>query len=612
MTTYIFNTLKNSSVAFNPLNDTIIFSSSDGSASAFNMVEQTDTSGNASIEIFRLADEDAIRLQGHGELVATLTGVRLAELTGSNFIFFASSAIIGENTHSAPAIGETIATFDDTAQNITGGANDELILGLGGDDIIDSGSGNDYINGNAGNDRLVGGDGNDTVRGGQGNDTITLGSGLNDSNGNLGDDVITGDAGAELLRGGQGNDTISGGGGADTLRGNLGDDSLTLASGINQTAIAEGNEGNDTINASGAAAGTFLSINGNAGNDSIIGSGGNDSVHGGQDNDVIAGGLGADTLQGDIGDDTLRGAEGDDVLRGNAGNDVLIGNAGDDQMFGGVGDDMFMIDLTENDTEVNSVNGGEGVDTLSLTTAIIGVTPLNVTNVTGVEVLQTPAGSVTLTDAFMVGTDHGTVEISANSTAGGETIAVNVSAVSAIYSVTLSHTGSDIFQLTGSADRVLLKGGLTVSGSVGNDTIIGDSGADSITSGIGRDSLTGGAGADVFVIGATDSNAINGVDIITDFDRLTDKLNVPFDPTGAGVYAAHAGSANVIADVEGLITGAFTHVGDVQIINVTGGALNGQKFAVIDANDVDGYQSGADYLVQLSNISESLSNLILV
>lgn len=62
----------------------------------------------------------------------------------------------------------------------------------------------------------------------------------------------------------------------------------------------------------------------------------------------------------------------------------------------------------------------------------------------------------------------------------------------------------------------------TLSGGAGNDKLYGDGGADRLIGGDGFDTLTGGTGADVFVL----SRALLGADVITDFNRADDQLEV--------------------------------------------------------------------------------------
>src|SRR5262249_54284071 len=79
------------------------------------------------------------------------------------------------------------------ANTLNGGADDDIIYGLGGNDTINGGTGNDIIFGGGGADNLNGnarddgfiyviGDGGDSINGGVGNDTLRIfGSAANDT-----------------------------------------------------------------------------------------------------------------------------------------------------------------------------------------------------------------------------------------------------------------------------------------------------------------------------------------------------------------------------------------------------------------------------------------------
>lgn len=90
------------------------------------------------------------------------------------------------------------------------------------------------------------------------------------------------------------------------------------------------------------------SLSGTAGNDIITGSADHDMIAGGDGNDIIDGGDGRDYITGGAGDDSLIGgywlAE-DDTLIGGAGNDVFIWNSayGNDEIQGGDGVDTVRV-----------------------------------------------------------------------------------------------------------------------------------------------------------------------------------------------------------------------------------------------------------------------------
>lgn len=158
----------------------------------------------------------------------------------------------------------------DLANELTGGAGHDILLGLGGADVLRGGSG-------AANE-LYGGIGDDTYYldahdtivelSGQGHDTVVTtrnshvlaanvedlsfaGSGGFVGIGNGLDNVITGGADNDILTGGAGNDTLNGGGGLDivVLSGAASDYTVTYVSGTTWTITDNvgGRDGIDTV-----------------------------------------------------------------------------------------------------------------------------------------------------------------------------------------------------------------------------------------------------------------------------------------------------------------------------------------------------------------------------
>ena len=143
-----------------------------------------------------------------------------------------------------------------------------------------------------------------------------------------------------------------------------------------------GAAGNDTLTGSGsaglgAAVSSALTLNGDAGTDTISGGSGADTLNGGADTDTLtyAGFTGAITVSlavataqatGGAGSDTvsnfenLTGGSGGDKLTGTATANTLNGGSGNDQLTGGDGDD--------------ALTGGAGTDTANYSTATVGVT----------------------------------------------------------------------------------------------------------------------------------------------------------------------------------------------------------------------------------------------
>ena len=220
-------------------------------------------------------------------------------LTYSPALLLALSAC-GGSSSGKPA-GRTITgTFN--ADNLDGGAGDDIMQGFEGSDVMRGHAGNDEISGSAGNDIMFGGTGNDLIRGHTGDDTL---------NGGPGYDVLTGDYDDPQLDGGPGGDDI---------------------------------------------------LDGGSGKDLLFGGADNDKLSGGSDSDYLDGGKGNDRLKSEGGDDWLDGDEGRDTLEGGTGNDWLDGgededdeDSGDgiqDTLEGGPGQDIFFIDNPEGSSGV--------------------------------------------------------------------------------------------------------------------------------------------------------------------------------------------------------------------------------------------------------------------
>ena len=128
--------------------------------------------------------------------------------------------------------------------SVTGSTGNDTITGGVNADTIAAGLGNDVITGVDGNDSLLGEGGNDIIDGGAGGDTIVGADGTDSLTGGTGDDSITGDAG---------NDTITGDAGADTLLGGADDDTFIFATAAEMIGdyTIDGGAGNDTIQVNG-------------------------------------------------------------------------------------------------------------------------------------------------------------------------------------------------------------------------------------------------------------------------------------------------------------------------------------------------------------------------
>src|SRR3954469_23243215 len=198
-----------------------------------------------------------------------------------------------------------------------------------------------------------------TLFGGDGNDVITGGSGADLLFGQAGNDILLGKGGVDLLFGGAGDDTLTGGSGDDQAFGESGNDRLIWNPGEG-TDLNEGGDGNDTVEVNGGNGAEAFSVTANGARvrfDRItpapfsldIGTSENFilNANGGDDTFTAGNGLAPliqITVDGGAGNDTLLGGDGADILIGGDGNDFIDGNRGNDTLFGSAGDDVFQWD----------------------------------------------------------------------------------------------------------------------------------------------------------------------------------------------------------------------------------------------------------------------------
>jgi len=297
---------------------------------------------------------------------------------------------------------------------------------------------------------------------------------------------------------------------------------------------------------------------------------------------------------------------GDDTVYGNGGNDLLIGHGGADYLDGGEGNDIFGIGgfgsgvqgTTSKADDGNKewiatgakhdvIVGGDGVDTLRITTGIgantkaNGTVVLNNDNFKSMEVVQVggTVGRLNVENAALqLLNDH--YYFKANGTV-------------ADLSNTLGNNGGTINNVVVDASGVTTNG-LRFEGNANQQTFIGTSKADVFVGNGGNDTLTGGGGKDTFVFGKVYEQVVTGsatsvqtytntafnltgVDTITDFTRGTDKLELHLDQ-----YSQLAGFNASMLRVNS--TGTAQDSNDYLVYNTTTKTLS---------YDADGNGSGA-------------------
>ncbi|MDX8482956.1 cadherin-like domain-containing protein [Mesorhizobium sp. VK24D] len=425
-------------------------------------------------------------------------------------------------------IGDINSNFVLDADDLVVEINDPLNHGLSQDDFV---LGNfiaqvgrnvdEVMTGTPGDDLIYAVDGNDTVNGLAGSDTIYGGNGMDTLNGGLGGDQLYGESGDDSLNGDEGNDTLVGGLGADTLHG--GDDSDILIGGVDAT----GN-GDTAIN-------------------------------------TLFGDLGDDQLYGDAGDDELHGGGDNDTIFGNGGNDRIFGDQGADSIFGGNGNDIVIIERSTNYALGETIDGGDGFDTIRFASTIADDTLVLREGISSIEevVISDVNGSTSDTTALNVNASSLSYGLSLKGNAGANEIIGT-----AFDDVIDGGLGNDVLDggsrtdpgpekdivsysdradaivvtLNGSADTEVTVGGIAedtirnfegVIGGSGNDSLTGDGLANVLSGSGGNDTIDGSGGDDTVVFTGPWTNY--AISVSAGVYTITDKTGVDGSDTVSNV-----------------------------------------------------------------------------
>lgn len=232
---------------------------------------------------------------------------------------------------------------------------------------------------------------------------------------------------------------------------------------------------------------------------------------------------GAAALFGEGGDDVLSNRSDSSIclMSGGIGNDqFVLGGAevvtdtgtfsmGADIVDGGEGDDIVYAFDAGTLNEFDRLDGGDGIDTLTIFACAGG------------DFLDFASGS-TKVGAQMRNFEH----LEYNGSEGGEVVK------GAEWADSIGGGGGNDFLYGRGGNDVLAGGGGNdnLYGEDGEDLLVGGAGADWLIGGLGRDTMTGGADNDVFSFARDDSPAyVNGVffaDIIADFEDSGENQDV--------------------------------------------------------------------------------------
>ena len=414
--------------------------------------------------------------------------------------------------------------------NLFGGIGNDILTGGSGADLLFGQAGNDVLLGKGGFDLLFGGADNDTLTGGDGDDQVFGESGDDRMIWNPGDDTDLNEGGADV-------DTVevNGGNGAEVFTATANGlrvrfDRLTPAPfsidiGTSEKLVLNANGGDDGFSATGNLAALIaITVDGGAGNDTLLGGNGADILLGGDGNDFVDGNQGNDVALLGAGDDTFQWDPGDgsDIVEGQDGADTLLFNGANiAENFEAAANgqrvrftrDIANIVMDLNDVETVDVVARGGAD-------VVTVNDLGGTDVTEVNVdLAVNGVGDGATDNVIVNATNGddvavVTDTGADVQVIGLAAQVSVSGAVAAENDRLTSSalaGDDVVDAWGlPADSLLL----TLDGGDGDDILIGGDGDDTLLGGPGDDVLIGGPGNDTI-------DGDGGSNIVIDFGANT-------------------------------------------------------------------------------------------
>jgi Ca2+-binding RTX toxin-like protein len=469
----------------------------------------------------------------------------------------------GSNTTLSSGIenlyGGRFAPGSGVQDRLSGNNRDNIVWGREGNDVLDGGSaGYDTLKEErAGNWNLTA----TTLANASTGELDTFEAGTFDEIGLTGDDApnsldastfsglvrLDGAGGDDILIGGTGTNHLTGGPGNDRIDGSRGYDLLT-----------EQRDADFTLTGTRLVVGTET--------DTFVGT--IEEAH-------LTGGDGPNNLSaaGFNGPVTLDGGAGDDSLIGSLFNDVLIGGPGNDTAAGGGGDDRYLFDAdVALGADTLTERSGEGTDTLDFA----ATDSLGATVALGLTTAQTVNANLTLTlssattfeniegtaqDDELTGNDRANVlrgnqgsdrirgGLGADILEGGDgtqpggiafhdtvveirdvSITLELGALRFGGALEDTLSGFEAAELTGGAsantlDASAFDGAVILDGGEGDDTLRGGFGDDLLIGRGGNDTLAGGYGDDTYQF---DSDDALGADTVEDVDG-TDTLD--FSPT---------------------------------------------------------------------------------
>jgi Ca2+-binding RTX toxin-like protein len=332
-------------------------------------------------------------------------------------------------------------------------------------------------------------------------------------------------AGTLQIRGDGASDTLQLAPTATTLVVDVGEDNtadFTFDRSTFTAVSVQAGDGDDEVRVLNAVTPFDMTIDGGAGNDTLIGANGNETLLGGSGNDFVDGNIGADTARLGSGDDTFEWDPGDgsDNVDGQGGTDALGFNGSN------IGEEIHVAGntLTRNVAAITmSFAGLENVNVRPLG----GIDNVTVDGTDGDDELDLSANTIDTdglkvsivdpetTDRLIADGGAGDDTATWTGTAGDDAISFgrNGDAIFVADPAGLANARAEhlLIKALGGNDLIAGQNGVTsvipqvtLDGGAGDDDLRGGDGADTLLGGSGNDHVDGNIGADTAQMGSGD------------------------------------------------------------------------------------------------------------
>ena len=519
--------------------------------------------------IYGVKNNDTIKIiGGTPEKVTTASSNDVTLKVGSGSILVKNAKNVSFTIESETIISNVISLTggNDTYSNSASG---KTIYALAGNDSVYNDGNNVTIDAGAGNDTILNYGSNVTIQTGEGNDSVGINNKAKSIKiyGGAGNDSVNNWAANSLIDTGADNDYIfnSSVSANTTINGGAGNDRI-----INNGArvMIDGGNGDDYINNNnGYDTAKQVTLNGDAGNDSLYSSGVDVLINGGADNDYIH--IYRNTMNGDN-----VYSSGSHTVNGGAGNDSVVNYSSKSKLNGDAGNDFI-----KNFGEKVTINAGTGNDSISLSSDSSN-NLITYANGDGNDIIY----GIKVTDTLQIsGTSYSTTKSGSNvivsvgsgkiSVIGGANISFKIDGIPAPApdpvpdpdpeSVIFNNAKESLATaatLTAdfeegefdAADYAKLKtitaedstNDLTIYGNKLANRIIAGDGNDYIHGGKGADTLTGNGGEDTFVYIYGDGNKV-----ITDYTEGEDRIEIQNADVETVINSASIKGSDVIFKV---------------------------------------------------------------